>query len=109
MASSVIEGKLFKALRAQDSGAKDSRDDSLRPMSWSELRIRLDAIGDLHEGFLSDADDGLGSFDAHSARRIAARADGKEPVNLDDLGNGKGTGGNGGSSSNECTGSDPRK
>jgi hypothetical protein len=85
----MFEGKLPKAHEALPLGEAQD-DDVLRPLSWSGLVARLAQARELRASLegapaVSDA-----SFDAGSARRIAAHHNGKHAVNLDDLGNGKG-------------------
>ena len=92
MAADMFEGKLPKAQKAQDSAVQTRCADSLRAMTWSDLRARLDAARDLRSAIVDSDHEAPASFDVHSARRIAALANGKEAVNLDDLGIGKGTG-----------------
>ena len=60
--------------------------ESLRPLSWSDLVARLSAARDLR----ASLEGSEASFDAGSARRIAAHHNGKSSINPDDLGNGKG-------------------
>jgi len=62
---------------------------SLRPLSWSDLVARLAAVRDLRASLGGAVPETDGSFDARSARRIAAHHNGKHSVNLDDLGDGK--------------------
>ena len=64
--------------------------DSLRPLSWGDLVARLSAARDLRASYQGAGETAEGSFDASSARRVAAHHNGKHPVNLDDLSNGKG-------------------
>ena len=65
--------------------------ESLRPLSWDDLVARLSAARDLRESLGGSASVPHASFDAGSARRIAAHHSGKLPVNLDDSSNRKGT------------------
>ena len=86
----MFEGK---PPRAQDARALDDepRDiDSLRPLSWGDLVARLSSVRDLRESHDGVDAGGEASFDAGSARRIAAHHTGKQDVNLDVSGNGKG-------------------
>jgi hypothetical protein len=89
----MFEGK---PPRPRDARALDDEPpdiDALRPLSWGDLVARLSAVRDsrpLHDG--SDAG-GEASFDADSARRIAAHHNGKHDVNLDASANGKGRAG----------------
>jgi hypothetical protein len=92
-----------------DSVPDDANGGDLRGMTWSDLRARLEAVRDLRASFGDAGEEHLASFDAHSARRIAALADGKHVVNPDDLANGKGTGCIDGASHDADFGSDPRK
>ena len=64
--------------------------ESLRPLSWSDLVARLSQARDLRASLEGAPVASDASFDAGSARRIAAHHNGKHGVNLDDLGNGKG-------------------
>ena len=65
-------------------------EDALRPLEWTELASRLAAARDLRASLAPGEIEGEGSFDAHSARWIAAHRDGQEFVNLEDSANGKG-------------------
>ncbi|MGX7893878.1 hypothetical protein [Tsuneonella sp. HG222] len=69
----------------------------LRPVSWSDLVARLDAVRGLRAGLEQAPADRPGSerdasFDPGSARHIAALPDGKHGVNLDVLADGKAAG-----------------
>ena len=88
----MFEGK---PPRPGDARAFDEqRDfDALRPLSWGDLVARLSAVrGPRPSGDESDAV-GEASFDADSARRIAAHHNGKHDVNPDVSANGKGPAG----------------
>ena len=65
--------------------------ESLRPLSWSDLVARLTAARALRESIEGGA---AASFDASSARCIAAHHNGKHIVNPEDSGSGKGPEGN---------------
>ena len=65
--------------------------ESLRPLSWSDLVARLSAARALRESIEGGA---AASFDASSARCIAAHHNGKHIVNPEDSGSGKGPEGN---------------
>ena len=65
--------------------------ESLRPLSWSDLVARLTAARALRESIDGGA---AASFDASSARCIAAHHNGKHIVNPEDSGSGKGPEGN---------------
>jgi hypothetical protein len=64
--------------------------DSLRPLSWGDLVARLSAARELRASFGGRAADSDASFDASSARCVAALHNGKHPVNLEDSSYGKG-------------------
>ena len=89
--------------RALDSEPRDI--DALRPLSWGDLVTRLSAARDLRSSFDGAATAGEASFDAGSARRIAAHHNGKQDVNLDVSGNGKG---HAGTASGAAFGAEPR-
>ncbi|MCL6249894.1 hypothetical protein M3P36_02370 [Altererythrobacter sp. KTW20L] len=109
----MFEGKLPLAPVAHDSAEDGASAGSLRGLTWSDLCSRLEAERDLrqslHESRHESHEDHLASFDAHSARRIAALAEGKHVVNPEDLANGKGSGCIDGASHDADFGSDPRK
>jgi hypothetical protein len=85
----MFEGKPPK--NAEGHAIEGQRDgESLRPLSWGDLVARLTAARDLRASLadrvtLSDA-----SFDASSARCVAAHHNGKHLVNPEDSGSGKG-------------------
>ncbi|MBT2135205.1 hypothetical protein KK137_12785 [Croceibacterium sp. LX-88] len=56
---------------------------NLRPLRWDELVARLSAARDLHAEWLGVDQGGEGSFDADSARKIAAHHNGKPTINLE--------------------------
>src|SRR6187399_223286 len=74
--------------RALDGEPRDI--DALRPLSWGDLVSRLTAARGLRSSFDERDPAQKASFDAGSARRIAAHHNGKQDVNLDVSGNGKG-------------------
>ena len=86
----MFEGKPPRPRDAQALDDEPRDIDALRPLSWGDLVTRLSAARDLRSAY--DGIDGAGeaSFDAGSARRIAAHHNGKQDVNLDVSGNGKG-------------------
>jgi hypothetical protein len=88
--------------RALDGEPRDI--DALRPLSWGDLVSRLSAARDLRSSY-DGAGAGEASFDAGSARRIAAHHNGKHDVNLDVSGNGKGRAG---TASGAAFGAEPR-
>ena len=63
--------------------------ESLRPLSWGDLVARLSAAREVRASYRGAGAAVDASFDAGSARRIAAHHNGKHGINLDDLGNGK--------------------
>jgi len=63
--------------------------EALRELTWADLVARLSASRGVR-GTVEPADEGgEASFDALSARRLAAHHNGKWPVNPDDLADGK--------------------
>ncbi len=71
--------------------------DALRPLDWRDLVARLSAARGLRISDDHPEDGCEASFDAGSARRIAAHHNGKQAVNPDNSSNGKGP---------ECTAGD---
>jgi hypothetical protein len=55
----------------------------LRPLRWDELVARLSAARELHADWPGGDPGGEGSFDADSARKIAAHNNGKPSINLE--------------------------
>ena len=86
----MFEGKPPRPRDAQALDGEPRDIDALRPLSWGDLVTRLSAARDLRSSFDGAATAGEASFDAGSARRIAAHHNGKQDVNLDVSGNGKG-------------------
>src|SRR4051812_11987239 len=66
--------------------------EALRPLAWSELASRLAAARELRAALAPGELEGEASFDAMSARWIAAHRTGEESVNREDSANGKGAG-----------------
>lgn len=64
--------------------------ESLRPLSWGDLVARLAAARDLRASYDGRAAGSDASFDAGSARCVAALHNGKHAVNLEDSSYGKG-------------------
>ena len=64
--------------------------DSLRPLRWDDLVARLSAVRAMRAAIHGGAAGEDASFDASSARCIAAQHNGKHGVNLEGLANGKG-------------------
>ena len=86
----MFEGKPPRAADALPL-EEPQQGESLRPLSWGDLVARLSAARDLRASLGGEPAVCDASFDAGSARRIAAHHNGKHAVNLDDLANGKGT------------------
>ena len=78
----MFEGKLPRPGEAHPLGNEQDDGASLRSLSWDDLVARLSAARNLRTE-LDPAEGSEGSFDAGSARRIAAHHNGKQPVNLD--------------------------
>ncbi|MXO70581.1 hypothetical protein [Alteraurantiacibacter buctensis] len=93
----MFEGK--PPLTAPQTGPAASlvEGDSLRELTWGDLRLRLAAARDLRLSLAREAVREAASFDAPVARQVAALEhgldNGKEVVNPSDLANGKGIGG----------------
>jgi hypothetical protein len=83
----MFEGK---PIRPEDSTAQ-----SLRPIEWPDLAARLAATRDLRASLAVGEDGTEASFDAMSARWIAAHCSGQEGVNPDVSGYGKAAGSKG--------------
>ena len=79
--------------------------DALRPLSWNDLVTRLTAARGLRSSCEAHEVGHKASFDAGSARRIAAHHNGKQDVNLDVSGNGKAPAG---TASGVAFGAEPR-
>ena len=79
----MFEGKLPQPAEA---GPLETGPDgeSLRPLHWDDLVARLAAARDLRASFGGPDEAADASFHAGSARRIAARHNGKHAVNPDD-------------------------
>jgi hypothetical protein len=90
----MFEGILPATPATRGAEAIQTASDSLRELSWPDLRARLDAARDLRLSLAHGPDEDPASFDAPAARRVAALANGKDAVNPTDLANGKGTGSN---------------
>tara|TARA_E500000305_G_C3928704_1_gene191720 strand:+ start:328 stop:660 length:333 start_codon:yes stop_codon:yes gene_type:complete len=97
----MFEGNLPKKAESRrqqgHSPEADPACEHLHELSWSDLRARFEAARDLRAALDETDLEAPASFDADSARRIAALAEGKPLVNPDDLANGKGSGDNKGS------------
>ncbi len=88
----MFEGKAPKAAAggAYETIAGDTPgEDVLRALCWHDLTARLAAARDLRASLAGPAAWAEASFDAGSARRIAAHHNGKHGINPDDSSNGK--------------------
>ena len=85
----MFEGKPLRPGDARPLDTEPWEGEVLRPLSWSELVARLSAARDLRASFAPGGEGGEASFDAGSARRIAAHHNGKEFGNHDGLAHGK--------------------
>ena len=89
----MFEGKPPKS--AEGHAAEGQREsETLRRLSWGELVARLAAARDLRASLTGRVSRSDASFDASSARCIAAHHNGKHIVNPDVSGSGKGPEGN---------------
>ncbi|MEO5707336.1 MAG: hypothetical protein ABIT10_09860 [Alteraurantiacibacter sp.] len=88
----MFEAKLTTPPAEPGPQASSADSDSLRELSWSDLRARLNAARDLRVSLARGLAQDLASFDAPAARHVAALANGKDAVNPTDLANRKGTG-----------------
>lgn len=84
----MFEGNLLRPEEA--CPLDDGENEALRPLRWDDLVARLSAVRDLRMAKDPADDGGEASFDAGSARWIAAHHGGQQAVNPDDSGNGKG-------------------
>lgn len=91
MTLAMFEGNVFSQRPEPARTGGGSEGESLREISWSDLRARLDAARDLRASLAQAQDLEGASFDLPAARCIAALGDGKDVVNRTDLANGKGT------------------
>ena len=101
----MFEGKPPRPRDAHALEGEPRDIDALRPLSWGDLVARLSVARDLRSSYDRAGAGGEASFDAGSARRIAAHHNGKQDVNLDVSGNGKGHAGTG---SGAAFGAEPR-
>jgi len=88
----MFEGEFPKRRESRNLQGNSPESGELRELNWSDLRARFEAARDLRAALEDANHSGPASFDAVSARRIAALADGKPIVNPDDLANGKAAG-----------------
>jgi hypothetical protein len=87
----MLEGKLPRPGDPRPLDIESADGDRLRPLSWTDLVARLTAARELRGEGGASSEASEGSFDASSARLIAAHHNGKQLVNLDDSSNGKGS------------------
>ena len=87
----MFEGKSSHHGFGGDESGNPGAGGSLREVAWGELVSRLAAARDLRCE-MGSTGTGEASFDAESARRIAARGEGKPEINSDALGDGKDAG-----------------
>jgi hypothetical protein len=89
----MFEGK---PPRPRDARALDEEQhdfETLRPLNWGDLVARFSAAREMRSSCDEVDECGEASFDAGSARRIAAHHNGKHDVNPDVSANGKGPAG----------------
>jgi hypothetical protein len=104
----MFEAKPLSPAPYAPSESRDSAG-SLHPVRWPDLVAKLDAARDLRASLLAHPEEGEASFDPHCAQHIAALCEGKRGINLDDLVDGKATGGNGSGIDERAAGGDPRE
>ena len=85
----MFEGKPPRPGESSPLESERGASQSLRPLSWGDLVARLAAARDLRAEVAPARPGARASFDAGSARKIAHH-NGKQGVNLEDSGNGKG-------------------
>ena len=79
----MFEGKPPQAGAARPVGQESWEGDALRELTWADLVARLAATRG-GGSVVARTDESEASFDASSARRIAAHHNGKQTVNLED-------------------------
>lgn len=104
----MFEGKVLSQRLGPAPDGDGDDGDSLREITWSDLRARLDAARDLRASMAQPQDQDGASFDVPAARRIAALGDGKDVINRTDLANGKRTCATTGASHDALSGRDLR-
>ena len=86
----MFEGKPPRPRDARALEDEQQHDfETLRPLSWGDLVARFSAAQEMRSSSDEVDESGEASFDAGSARRIAALHNGKHDVNPDISGNGK--------------------
>lgn len=86
----MFEGKLPKPGATPPPEDELGEGGRLRSLRWDDLVARLSAARELRAALRPAGDGSEGSFDAGSARRLAAHSNGKQAVNPDNSSNGKG-------------------
>jgi hypothetical protein len=81
----MFEGKSSHQNYGGDESGRTAAGESLREVAWGELVSRLAAARDLRCELGDSTATGEASFDAESARRIAARGEDKPEINPDSL------------------------
>ena len=105
----MFEGKLPGKPAAQPPlDASGGSAANLRPVSWSDLVTRFDAVRELRAELGTGESGGGASFDPDSARHIAEIGEGKRDINLDNLANGKAADGMARPTMNGAASDDPR-
>ncbi|HSQ95912.1 MAG TPA: hypothetical protein VLM18_07475 [Croceibacterium sp.] len=105
----MFEGKLpGNAAKRTPFDASGGGNGTLRPVSWSDLVARFDAVRELRAEVGSGETGGGASFDPEFARHIAEIGDAKPDINLDDLANGKAADGMARPTTNGAASDDPR-
>lgn len=89
----MFERKLSHADAVVPLDLPEGAPEGLRPVKWSDLVAKFDAIHDLRAELGAGETAGGASFDADSARHIAEIGAGKQDINFDGLANGKTAGG----------------
>jgi len=79
----MFEGKPPRPRDAQALDEQQHDFETLRPLSWGDLVARFSAAREMRSGDDHVDEGGEASFDAGSARRIAAHHNGKHDVNPD--------------------------
>ena len=85
----MFEGKPPRFGDARPLEEEPWEGEALRELTWADLVARLSATRGMRAVPEDPGEAGEASFDASSARRIAAHHNGKQPVNLDDSSYGK--------------------
>ena len=89
----MFERKLSHSDAVVPLDLPEAAPEGLRPVKWSDLVAKFDAIHDLRAELGAGETAGGASFDPDSARHIAEIGAGKQDINFDGLANGKTAGG----------------